>query len=41
MESGSNFQSDKLTDTRTGRLVLLAIGAVGISALVIWFYLLW
>jgi hypothetical protein len=41
MENGSNSQTDKLTDTITGRLVLFAIGASGILGLAIWFYLLW
>jgi len=41
MESDSNSQNDKLTDTLTGRLMLFAIGASGVLALAIWFYLLW
>ena len=35
MESDSNFQNNTLTDTITGRLVLFAIGAIGVLALAI------
>ncbi len=41
MENGIKSQNDTLTDTITGRLVLIAIGAGGVLALAIWFYLLW